>query len=233
MPEDKKKDEVNDNPKDGAAEKTLLAGKFETQEKLVEAYGNLEKAFHSKSDEASKWKRNVEQMLDSTPEPDKETLAANAEEFSERFIANPQPILDEFATQVRKSVIQDVNKYMTARDTVNKFLDDNAELGMNPKLFALSLAETDPSANITDRLDSAKEAYGKEIDAIRTQANDKEKARKEFEKKNKADAVDTGKGAGRDTPKKGSSDDDEDGDDSFASYIEERKAERARISSLL
>lgn len=236
MPEEKKKkvEEGTDNPQEGAGDKeTLLAGKFKSHEALEEGYKNLEKAFHSSTDEAKKWKRSVEDMLSATPEPDKEKLAADAEDFSERFLANPGPILDEFATQVRKSVLKDVNEYISARDVVQKFLSNNAELEANPKLFALTLAETDPSKSITERLDSAKEAYEKEIDGIRTKAKDKEKSRKEFEKKNKRDAVDTGEGAGRDMPSKGDTDDDDDGDDNFATYIAERKAERARISSLL
>jgi len=235
MPEEKKKvEEGTDKPQDGAGDKeTLLAGKFKSKEDLIEGYQNLERAFHSSTDEAKKWKRSVEEMLSATPEPDKDKLAADAEEFSEKFLANPGPVLDEFASQVRKSVLKDVNEYLSARDVVTKFLSTNAELEANPKLFALNLAETDPNKSITERLESAKEAYEKEIDGIRTKAKDKEKSRKEFEKRNKADAVDTGEGAGRDMPKKGDSDDDSDEDDNFASYIEERKAERARISSLL
>jgi len=233
MPEEKKKvEEGADNPQEGAGEKTLLAGKFKSEKDLVEGYKNLETAFHSSREETKKWKLSVEQMLSASAEPDKEKLAADAEEFSERFLANPKPILNEFAEEVRKSVIKDVNEYLTARDTMNNFLDKNADLKSNPKLFALNLAETDSSLSIDERLNSAKDAYEKEIETIRTKANEKEKARKEFEKKNKADAVDTGEGAGRDMPAKGDTEGDDDTDD-FTSYIQERKAERSRISSLL
>jgi len=234
MPEEKKKVEVNDNSQEGAVEKTLLAGKFESEKDLVEGYKNLERAFHDSRAETKKWKSSVEEMLTASSGPDKEKLAADAEEFSEQFLANPKPILEEFASTVRKSVIKDVNEYLSARDTMTSFLDENADLKSNPKLFALNLAETDPNLSITERLTSAKDAYEKEIEAIRTKANEKETARKEFEKKNKADAVDTGEGAGRDMPKKGKTDDDaEGGGDDFASYIAERKTERERISSLI
>lgn len=239
MPEEKKKkDEEKDSDnqnKAGETEETLLAGKFKSQDDLIAGYEELQKAFHTKSTEASKWKTSVEEILSAQPGPDKEELAASAEDFSEKFLANPQPMLDEFAQTVRKSVLEDVNEYMAARDVMTKFLDDNVELKTNPKLFALNLAESDPKASIIDRLESAKEAYEKEIEGIRKTAEDKETKRKEFEKKNKAAAVDTGEGAGRDTPSKksGDSDEDEEDGDSFAAYIKERKTERARISSLI
>ena len=86
MPEEKKKvEEGSDKPQDGAAEKTLLAGKFESEKDLVEGYKNLERAFHDSRAETKKWKMSVEEMLSATPEPDKEKLAADAEDFSERF----------------------------------------------------------------------------------------------------------------------------------------------------
>lgn len=237
MPEDKKKDEEKKagNSGDGAgSEETLLAGKFKSQEELVAGYENLQKAFHTKSTEASKWKTNVEDLLSTQTVPDKEELANQAEEFTERFLANPEPVLNQFALSVRESVLKDVNEYMSARDVMTKFLDNNAELKSNPKLFALNLAETDPKMSISERLDSAKVAFESEIEGLRKTANEKERKRKEFEKKNKAGAVDTGEGAGRDMPSKDDEKSDDDSDpDSFATYIAERKKERARISSLL
>ena len=201
---------------------------------MVAGYLELQKGFHEKSTEASKWKGNVEDLLSTQAVPDKEELANQAEEFTERFLANPEPVLNQFAQNVRESVLKDVNEYMSARDTMTKFLDNNADLKSNPKLFALNLAETDPKMSISERLDSAKDAFESEIEGLRKTANEKERKRKEFEKKNKGAAVDTGEGAGRDMPAKGDeSDDDKDDPDSFATYIAERKKERARISSLL
>ena len=236
---DLEKETEEKNLEQAAGNEKLLAGKFKSSEDLESAYKELERGFHTKSEEAAEWKRNVADLI-GTRDPVETVSGQDQEEavsrFNEEFLANPSAALDSFAAKLSNKVTADVGKFIQTRDAVSTFTEDNPDVRANPMLFAMYLSRTDPKASIGDRLTAANKSYTAELNEMETKIDERRKKAADFETKNKKDAMDVGPGAGKDTPakkKKKSDDDDDDTGESYEEYMKTRKGDRAKITGLL
>jgi len=232
-------DEANekgtDNPKDGAGKgEELIAGKFKTQEDLVEAYKSAERMAHERAEETARWKGTVDQLLaggegaagtEDTPEA-REKQQSLDEQYTERFIQNPKAGLREFGEELITHVYDGVSKMIDTRDGIRDFVIANPDVRQNPELFALELQKT--KGTLADRLSKAKDSYNDKLAAMLQQHDEDKKKAKEFEKDNKKGAADIGTGGNEPAPTK----EDEEKDESFDEYLKERKDRGSKMFGL-
>lgn len=234
MTDQKSQNLENGEKEKQAAEEKLIAGKFKTQEALVGAYEELQRAYTKKSQESADWQSTVADLMgDQRNSQDTDDGEDKREKFNQDFLSNPKQTLDTFADRLSKKVMGDVSEFLSARDAVSIFTANNPTVREHPALFAEKLAATNSKDSLSDRLDVAMKEYSAEMKKIEERVENRRKQQEEFERKNKADAADVGPGASRDLKGKSKPEDEEETGESFDDYVAERRKERSRITSLL
>lgn len=242
MTEQKEQKEVVENVDDQKkvdenADEKLLAGKFKSEEDLVNSYKELEREFTRVNQENSEWRQTVTSLVGerSQDKTDNTDDGEEVERFNQEFLSNPRRALENYGDRLAKSVISDVGRFITTRESVARFTDKHPEILEDPKRFADILSETSPKESIDDRLVNAKEEFDGQMKKIEEKIEKRRKQTEDFERKNRKKASDVGPGAD-DVPGKKKSKDEDDDDDSgstYDDYISSRKKERARIMGLV
>lgn len=229
--------EPKDTSKEPGGEK-LIYGKYKTQEEADKGFAELQKYATEKAQEAARNKEALEQLLEPATKPvakaddtDKGDDGMDDETFAQRFMENPRKFLKQVREETRREAVAEAAQhnelYLATREFIGKFLDDNQDVRQNSKLFTMHLAGTNPKEKLGERLEAAAKMTRDEVTRI------KEDVRKatDFQKGQvkKAGSVEgDGETIEADVPKK-----DEKEDDSFDSYMKERKAEHAKFTSLV
>lgn len=211
----------------------LIAGKFKTQEDLIEAYQASERKISEQGEDNARWRDTVEQLFaDKTPEGDsraRETPVPEDESYTPRFLENPKEGLREFGEELATHIYGRVNEMIDTRDTIREYITNNEVIRVNPRLFAIHLQGT--KGKLSERLTAALEAYTGEIKAIQEKAAQEKQGADEFSESEKKKAADIGAGGKEALPAKTPGDDEK--DETFDDYMKERRESSSKIVGLI
>lgn len=222
MPEPEKKE-----PEVKPVAETLIFGKYKTLEEAEKGYKAAEQMAHDKAAEAARNKQALDELVLAEPKDTKTDTAEETEEtFAQRFMEQPRKFLEQYGRDLSRNVAQSLTGYIETRETVKDFLAENMDCKENLRLFTVALHSTNPKSATAERLKEAATETRKEINRIKQQGIEAQKA-------NDAEQRKVGAGGGADAgsetlPKK-----DEPAGQSYAEYMAERANQHGKVLGIV
>jgi hypothetical protein len=218
-------DEVKPEVKPAA--ETLIFGKYKTMEEAEKGYKAAEQMAHDKAAEAARNKQALDELVLAEPKETKvDTTEETDETFAQRFMEQPRKFLEQYGRDLSRSVAQSLTGYIETRETVKDFLSENADCKENLRLFTVALHSTNPKSAVPERLKEAATETRKEINRIKQQGIEAQKANDAEQRKVAAGGAD----AGSDPPQKK---EDPAAGQSYAEYMAERATAHGKVLGIV
>jgi hypothetical protein len=221
-----------EKPEVKPAEKTetLIFGKYKTMEEAEKGYKAAEQMAHDKAAEAARNKQALDELVLAEPKVNdgggNTTVEETEETFAQRFMEQPRKFLEQYGRDLSRSVAQSLTGYIETRETVKDFLSENADCKENLRLFTVALHSTNPKSAVPERLKEAATETRKEINRIKQQGIEAQKANDAEQRKVAAGGAD----AGSDPPQKK---EDPAAGQSYAEYMAERATAHGKVLGIV
>jgi hypothetical protein len=205
----------------------LIFGKYKTMEEAEKGYKAAEQMAHDKAAEAARNKQALDELVLAEPKETKvDTTEETDETFAQRFMEQPRKFLEQYGRDLSRSVAQSLTGYIETRETVKDFLSENADCKENLRLFTVALHSTNPKSAVPERLKEAATETRKEINRIKQQGIEAQKANDAEQRKVAAGGAD----AGSDPPQKK---EDPAAGQSYAEYMAERATAHGKVLGIV
>lgn len=221
MPEPEKKEPVVE-----PAKETLIFGKYKTMEEAEKGYKAAEQMAHDKAAEAARNKQALDELVLAEPKVNDRDDDETEETFAQRFMEQPRKFLEQYGRDLSRSVAQSLTGYIETRETVKDFLTENADCKENLRLFTVALQSTNPKSAVAERLKEAATQTRTEINRIKQQGIEAQKA-------NDAEQRKVGAGSGADAGSETAQKKDEPAGQSYAEYMAERATQHGKVLGIV
>lgn len=204
----------------------LFFGKYKTIEEAEQGYKELERGFHSKSQEASQWKALADRQPAPASNPAPTAPVADAAGELTEFYANPvgwkKKVVSEAKAEILREQQRQNEEYQSTAARVQMWGAKNQDLEKHGKLLKTYLSETDPRLDLETRLDLAANETRKYLNELRGQGRTSNPD---------PNTMDGAPGSSRESAPAGGNTPPpaEDGESQLAAYTSERNRRRIKV----